>query len=116
MAVAGAVVAVAEAAAAVVAAVDLVTRRPPTIFGVEIPQRPPSFLASQCPVFVSKKHDSYAFEPFWVWTHKRRESIQAAGHSIENDVLVVQGVMPHAVQAHNVVGRSVNSIHDVDDL
>ena len=55
VAVAGAVVAVAEAAAAVVAAVDLVTRRPPTIFGVEIPQRPPSFLASQCPVFVSKK-------------------------------------------------------------
>ena len=56
-------VAVAEAAA-VVAAVDLVTRRPPTIIGVEIPQRPFPFLASQCAGFVSIKHDASAFEPF----------------------------------------------------
>ena len=36
--------------------------------------------------------------------------------SIENDVLVVQGVVPHPVQSNDVVGRPVHAVHDVDDF
>ena len=39
-----------------------------------------------------------------------------AERSIENDVLVVEGVVPHAVQPNDVVGGAIHSVDDVDDF